>query len=351
MKSLVLGGTGFLGGAIVDALATRRHRVAVLSRGATARALPAGVELIRADRHLDLSVLGARSFDWVFDTCAYTPDAVHAVLGALDGRIKRYVLASSLSVYGRYDAPGLAETQAVPDAGPADFARAAEVPSEKRASAMAYGPSYGPLKRACEKVAEEHLGDRATILRIGLIVGAGDYTDRLTWWVRRFDMAGKTKGRLVPAPAPRERPVQVLDVYDAAAFAVRCAETDLGGVWNVAGRPMPMSDLLDAICAATGSAGEARWLPPAAFEAANAAPWTDVPLMAPDGPTFRYFLEVDASRARAAGLTARPLADTLRLLVDWDRSRRDMSLTCGMSAEHEERLLLTEPQTRDVPKP
>jgi 2'-hydroxyisoflavone reductase len=345
MDSLVVGGTGFLGGAVVDALAARGHSVAVLSRGATARDLPLGVEVIRADRHGDLGALDGRSFDWAFDTCAYTPGAVHALLDALHSRIGHYVLASSLSVYGRYDAPGLTEAQEVPDAGPEDFARAAEVMPEQRASAIAYGPSYGPLKRACERAAEERLGDRATALRIGLIVGAGDYTDRLTWWVRRFDEAGRTKGRRVPAPAPPERPVQMLDVRDAALFAVRCAEEGLGGVWNVAGRPMPMQDLLDTIRVATGSAGELRWLPPAAFEAARAAPWTDVPLMAPDVPAFRHFLEVDAGRARAAGLTTRPLADTLGPLAEWDRGRRDVDLTCGMSAEQEERVLATEART------
>jgi 2'-hydroxyisoflavone reductase len=339
VNGLVVGGTGFLGGAIMDALVARGDRVAVLSRGATMRALPAGVEVIRADRHGDLGALDGRSFDWAFDTCAYAPDAVHALLAALDGRIGRYVLASSLSVYGRFDAPGLTEAQEVPDAGPADFARAAEVLPEERASAVAYGPSYGPLKRACERAAEERLGNLATALRIGLIVGAGDYTDRLTWWVRRFDEAGGTKGRLVPAPAPPERPVQVLDVRDAALFAVRCAEQDLGGVWNVTGRPMPLRDLLSAIRAATGSAGKVRWMPAAAFKAAGAAPWTDVPLMAPDVPAFRHFLEVDAGRARATGLTARPLADTLGPLVEWDRGRRDEDLAYGMSAEQENQVL------------
>ena len=344
MDSLVVGGTGFLGGAIVDALAECGQRVAVLSRGVTSRDLPASVEVIRADRHGDLGVLSARSLDWVFDTCAYTPDAVHALLGALDGRIGRYVLASSLSVYGRYDSPGLTEAQVVPDAGPEDFARAAEVPPEGRASAVAYGPSYGPLKRACERAAEERLGDRVTALRVGLIVGAGDYTDRLTWWVRRLDEAGRTRERVVPAPAPPERSVQVLDVRDAALFAVLCAKEGLGGALNVAGHPMPMQNLLDSIRAAIGSAGEVRWLPPAAFEAAGAAPWTDVPLMAPDVPAFRHFLEVDASRARAAGLTARPLADTLGRLVEWDRSRRHIDLACGMSVEQEERALAGEVQ-------
>ena len=339
MHTLVVGGTGFLGGAIVEALAARGHESALLSRGATARDLPEGVEVLRADRHGDLGVLRGRSFDLVFDTCAYAPDAVHALLAALGDDVARYVFISSISAYGRYETPGLTEAREAPDATAEDLARAAAVAPAERSSAMAYGSSYGPLKRACERAAEERLGDRATALRLGLIVGAGDYTDRLTWWVRRFDEAGRRRGRIVPAPAPPERPVQLIDVRDAALFAVRCAEEGLGGIWNVCGEPMPTQELFDAIRAATDSAGKVRWRSPATFAAAGAVPWTDVPLMVPDEPVLRHFLEVDASRARTAGLTMRPLKETLDPLVEWDRSRREVELTCGLSAELEGRVL------------
>ena len=339
IQNLVVGGTGFLGGAIVDALVGNGHRVAVLSRGATSRSLPEGVEVIKADRHGDLSALRGRSFDRVFDTCAFTPDAVTSLLDALDGKLGRYVLASTISTYGCYDKPGLTEATEVPVATQDDFARAAAVPLADRASAAAYGPSYGPLKRACEIVAEQRLGSQATALRIGLIVGAGDYTDRLTWWVRRIDEAGRTKSRIVVAPLPTDRPVQVLDVRDAAGFAVLCAEDELGGVWNVNGSVMPLQKLLNEIHASTASQAEIQWISSDAFLAAGANPWTDVPFMTPDVPAFRHFLEVDASRARAAGLQSRPLRETFEDLVIWDRTRRDKELICGLSPEQEESVL------------
>ena len=118
--------------------------------------------------------------------------------------------------------------------------------------------------------------------------------------------------------------------------------SEMGGAWNVTGRPMPMRDLLGAISAATGAAGEVCWLPPAASQVAGAALWTDVPLMARDMPALRHVFDVDEGRARAAGLTARPLAETLGPLADWDRGRRDVDLTSGMSAEQEERVLMSE---------
>ncbi len=339
IDALVVGGTGFLGGAIVEALINGGHSVAVLSRGSTLRELPDRVELIRADRHGDLSALKSRSFKWLFDTCAFTPDAVSTLLDALDNKLDRYIFASSLSTYGRYDSPGITEATEVPDATQNDFDRAADVPISDRGSATAYGPSYGPLKRACERVAERRMGDRATVLRLGLIVGKGDYTDRLTWWVRRIDEAGHSKDRTIPAPLPKDRPVQILDVRDAAEFAVLCAKDNLGGIWNVNGEVMPLRDLLEAISNVTSSTGDVRWVPPDAFSAAEVSPWTDVPLMVPDIPAFRHFLEVDASRARAAGLKARMLMETLQPLITWDRARRDLGLKCGMSNEQEERVI------------
>ena len=338
MRCLVVGGTGFLGGAIVDALAVAGHAVTVLSRGVSDRAMPPGARTIRADRHGDLSALADGSFDWVFDTCAYAPDAVDRLLDALGGAMARYVLVSSLSVYGRYATVGLTEDAPVPDATAADLARAAAVPPSDRASASAYGASYGPLKRACERAAADRLGGRATALRARLLVGAGDYTDRLTWWVRRIDEVKGVKGR-VPAPGPPSRPVQLIDVRDAAAFAVRSADRGLGGVWNVVGAPMPFADLLGAIIDATGAAAEIVWVDEAAIAAAGVEPWTDMPLMTPPGADFRHFLDVDAGRARAAGLTARPLADTLARLAAWDRGRRDVALRCGTSGAQETALL------------
>ena len=216
MRCLVVGGTGFLGGAITDALQGAGHEVAVLSRGRSARALPEGVETIVADRHGDLGALEGRGFDWVFDTCAYAPDAVTRLLDAVGDRLSRYVLISSISVYGSYETEGMDETAPAPDASEEDLAKAASLGPDERSDAFAYGASYGPLKHACERAAEDVLGARACALRVGLLVGAGDYTDRLTWWVRRLDEAAGARAE-VPVPAPMDRAVQMIDVRDVAA--------------------------------------------------------------------------------------------------------------------------------------
>ncbi|ABD55376.1 SDR family oxidoreductase [Jannaschia sp. CCS1] len=340
MRCLVVGGTGFLGGAIVDALVDAGQSVSILSRGVTSASHGAGVEMIRADRYEDLTPLENRPFDWVFDTCAYTPASVERLLDAVGPSIARYVLISSVSAYGTFLEDGQAETAIVPDATPADFEAAARLAREDRASAFAYGASYGPLKRACERKADEMLGDRATSLRVGLLVGAGDYSDRLTWWVRRLDQARDDRKR-VPAPAPDTRLVQMIDVRDVARFALRCGTDDLGGIWNVTGAPTPMGAVLSLIAELSQSDAEIVWVKEDDIVAEDIAPWSDIPLMAPPIPEFRYFLSVGTEKANAAGLTCRPLRDTILPLLAWDRGRREVPLTCGMTAEQEARLLDT----------
>lgn len=338
MRCLIVGGTGFLGGAMADAVASAGHQVAILSRGEMSRASTVGVEVIHADRHTDLSALKGRDFDWVFDSCAYTPGAVNKLLDALGDGFKRYVMISSISAYGTFSKLGLNEDDPAPTASEEDIAAASAVSAEKRTSAPAYGTSYGPLKRACEIVAVERLGDRATLLRVGLLVGAGDYTDRLTWWVRRIDEAHGDRQR-VPAPAPVHRVVQLIDVRDVALFALRCANNGFKGIWNVTGQPIPLSDILNELINVTRSQAKLVWVEEKMVLEAGVEPWTDLPLMAPAIPQFQNFMAVNTDHAVAAGLECRLLEETLLPLLDWDRRRRDQALKGGLSPEQEFALL------------
>jgi len=334
MKALIVGGTGFLGGAIVEAAVAAGCQVAVLSRGQTKRTLPEGVRVLQGDRHDDLAVLTDERFDLVFDTCAYAPEAVERLLQVVGSSLRRYLFVSSVSVYGDYSKPQLCETDPVPTAAEADLELARSLPTERRSDAVAYAPSYGPLKRACEVVAQEMLGERAILLRSGLLVGAGDTSDRLTWWVRRIDQGGR-----VPVPAARDSFFQMIDVRDAAAFAVRAALDERSGIYNMTSRDMPLSALLDAVVAVTDAEAELVWLSAGKLEEAGIQPWTELPLIAPSGARWRYFLQIDTGKAHRDGLTCRPIAETLTDLLRWDRAHRDRPLKCGLCPAQERALL------------
>ena len=339
MRCLVVGGTGFLGGAIADAVVAAGHEVTILTRGETVRNPAGPVETVCADRHGDLSVVQGREFDWVFDTCAYTPDAVLKLLDSVGDKLNRYVMISSISAYGTFQKRGLTEDDEALTATANDLALARKVPAAERASAVAYGKAYGPLKRACEIAAEQRLGSRATALRVGLLIGAGDYTDRLTWWVRRIDEAHGDRRR-VPAPYPTHRIVQLIDVRDAADFALCCAEKAISGELNVTGIPGPLSTIFNEIIRITHSQAEIVWIDEDAIVDAGIKPWTDMPLMAPVAPSFRYFLEVETKRAIASRLKCRSLEQTLSPLLVWDRGRRNELLKGGLTSRQEAVLLV-----------
>lgn len=338
MRVLVVGGTGFLGGAITDALADAGHKVFVLVRGCTNRALPTGVEAIAADRYGDLDILREREFDWAFDTCAFEPDAVRHLLAALGDKLQRYVFISSISAYSTFAKPRLNERDIVPTATQEDLSLARALAPKDRSSASSYGASYGALKRACELTAEQMLGDKATSLRVGLLIGAGDYMDRLTWWVRRIDQA-TTEQPNMPAPAPATRKVQMIDVRDVADFALACAEGARGGIWNVTSQPLFLGNLLQEIIAVTSSPAQLKWVEEERIVEAGIQPWTDLPVMLPSLADYEHFMNVDTSRAETAGLTCRPLPRTLGPLLEWDRTRRGIPLKCGLTAEQEAALL------------
>jgi 2'-hydroxyisoflavone reductase len=335
MNVLVVGGTGFLGGAVADAARTAGHAVSIFARGRTTRQADPCVEMLVGDRFGDLSSLRDRRFDLVVDTCAFSPDAVAALLDALSPATGRYALVSSVSAYADLSKPNMDETAATSRATPEQLAMARAMPAEQRSSAASYGTAYGALKREAEFVALSRLGERALIVRAGLLVGAGDYTDRLTYWVRRID-----RGGTIPLPGEPERLVQLIDVRDAAAFIVAAGATGVSGIFNLTGRPVSMAAVFEACREVTASDGQFVWRPEADILAAGLAPWSEVPLWLPSSDAaFRCLLEISTDKAFAVGLKVRDLKETLRNILDWDRGRRATPLKAGMPPEKEALLL------------
>ena len=102
MKTLVLGGTRFIGLFLVKELLARGHQVAVLNRGLTQADLPKEVERLRADRDDPAGMkeaLARRSFDAVLDLSGYTVEQVQGALDALGERAGHYLYTSSTAVY------------------------------------------------------------------------------------------------------------------------------------------------------------------------------------------------------------------------------------------------------------
>jgi 2'-hydroxyisoflavone reductase len=134
-------------------------------------------------------------------------------------------------------------------------------------------------------------------------------------------------------------------VRDAARFIVEGAAQDLGGIFNLTGRPFPFGDLLEAIRRVSGSDARFTWRPDEAVLAAGLEPWSEVPLWLPHADeAFRHFLEIDVGKAFAHGLQLRPFDETLAQILAWDRGRRTTPLKAGMLPEKESALLGAAPQ-------
>ena len=296
VRILVLGGTLFLGRHIVEAALARGHEVVLCNRGRRNPHLFPQIEKLRGDRDGDLSALRGRRFDAVIDPSGYRPEQVRAVIGVLGSAIAHYTFISSISVYRDFP-PHRSFDEDAP---------------------LAQGDQgYGALKARCEDVLEETLPGQIARVRPGLIVGPHDPTDRFTYWPRRVARGGN-----VLAPGRPERAVQLVDVRDLAEWCVRLAEQYRIGVFNAVGprSTLMMGRLLEDCAAVTESFARFIWIPDEDLLAAEVKPWTELPLWIPESDSrMGGMLLADNRRAVAAGLTFRPLGDTIRVTLDWDR--------------------------------
>lgn len=293
MKVLVLGGTLFLGRHVVAAALQCGHRVTTFTRGRTNAGLFPEVEALHGDRDADLSALDARTWDAVVDTSAYLPKQAAVAAAALHGRTGRYCLISTGSVYAAVPPGGASEDTTTH--APADDPEAAGRPD-----------AYGPLKVGCERTIMASFGDRALVVRPGVLAGPHDPTGRLGYWVQRIANGGE-----ILAPGDPAHPVQLLDARDLATWLITLLETGGAGVFNASGplAPLTMGALLETCRTMTASDARLTWADDAFLLGQGLTPWSDLPLWLPaevPGPIL------DSRRAHLAGLRCRPLRDTVR---------------------------------------
>jgi 2'-hydroxyisoflavone reductase len=302
MKLLVLGGTGFVGRAVVEAGRARGAEVTTFNRGL--RPAPPGVTALTGDRTEDGGLDALRSgaeWDVVVDTWSAAPSVVRDSARLLAGRAGRYAYVSSRSVYAYPPKPGLAEDGPVVD-GSADAGAETE---------------YAEAKRGGELAALAAFGDRALLLRAGLILGPHEDVGRLPWWLLRM-----ARGGPVLAPGPRELGVQYIDARDLAEWALDAAERGLGGPYNVVSRPAAttMGELLETCVQVTGSDADLLWTAPQDILDAGIEPWTQLPIWLPPGEDHDGMHQGDVSKALAAGLSCRPIAETVADTWAWLRT-------------------------------
>lgn len=330
MRVLVLGGSWFLGRAVVEAALSVGAEVTTFRRGQSGGDAD-GVQLVRGDRSnpADLARLAdAGPWDAVFDTTGYVPREALAVARALESAVDRYVFISTVSVYQGWPIEPLTDESAVleapSDAGP-DFGYDGDP-----------GPStYGFGKAGCERAISETFGaSRTSVLRPGVILGPREYVGRLPWWLRRLERGGR-----VLAPGNPDRSIQPVDVRDVARFALHCATTPAGTFNVTAPGTDTFGTFLRACAEVTDSTAEVVWADEELLVEQGVRQWTELPLWR----IYAGAWDVDSSRARAHGLTTRPLEETVRDTWAWMHDGQliahERAGELGISPEREEALL------------
>ncbi|MBK8979992.1 MAG: NAD-dependent epimerase/dehydratase family protein [Planctomycetes bacterium] len=333
-RILMLGGTGFLGPAIVQCAIDRGHQVTLFNRGRTDPGLFPELEQLRGNRRRpmrdgmpeqDLAALAGRDWDVVIDTSGYFTRNVEDTAKLLADHVAHYVFVSSLSAYRDMEKNDTPVSEDSPLA----------TCDDKYTWDM--GPAYenyGALKAYCEQAVEQFLPGRGTYIRPGYICGPRDSSDRFTWWPMRIARGGECL-----APGNPDAEQQIIDVRDLGEFIVHCAEQRLAGPFNCNGFKGRIStaELLHTMKGTLNHECSFTWVDDAFLEAEGLESWGSMPCWVPPA----RFNHSANDKAIAAGLRFRPIAETIRATYDWARAERpaDRPWRAGLTEERERELL------------
>jgi 2'-hydroxyisoflavone reductase len=321
VRVLILGGTKFLGRAAAEAAIARGHEVTLFNRGQTNPGLFPEAEHLHGDRDGGLQPLEHREWDAVIDPSGYVPRVVRASAELLSAAVSHYVFVSSVSVYRDFSRPHFDET-----------APRIELEDPTVEEVMEH---YGGLKALCEDVVAEVFPGRSANVRAGLIVGPHDPTDRFTYWPVRVARGGE-----VLAPGRPDRAVEFVDARDLGAWLVTVAEQRTSGAFNATRDGLTMGEVLETCRAVSGSDATFTWVDEPFLLEREVGQWMELPLwIAESDAEWAHMQEADVSRARAAGLTFRPLEETVADTLAWAQTKDGWNDDVGLKPDRERELL------------
>jgi nucleoside-diphosphate-sugar epimerase len=302
-RVLVAGGSGFIGGHVARALAAAGYEVLALGRGG--RPAPVGVVLRSAERSDPAALaraLAGERFDATLDCSGYDRAGVESLLGVERFEPGRYVLVSSGQVCLVGTAPAMPYREE-----DADYPLQPE-PPPKTLDHRQW--SYGVGKRGAEtavKEARELRGLPALILRLPVILGAGDTSLRTWAYLQRFLDGGPV---LVPDGGAQtvrfmwvedvaQTMVHVLDRWPLPSAVYHLAQPDLH----------PLRDVIERLAALSGRTPKLESVASDALSAARIGPECSP-------YSGRWVSVLDPGRAeREWSFTATPLDGYLSAIV------------------------------------
>ena len=302
-RILILGGTSFLGPALVREAVVAGHSVTLFNRGITNPELFPSLEKIRGLRSVKASEetwgsIGDRKWDAVVDVWPYDPVLAESAAKRLRAQARHYLYVSSIAAYDRrgFAHPGLTE----------------DAPLNLWDSSLR---PYDRGKAESERRVGDLVGERLTIVRPGPIKGERDDTPDLLAWLRRCQRGGRHIG-----PGNGDDHVQKVDVRDVARFLVTAIERSVYGTFNLTGAPMTFREFVGSCRAATRSDAEFVWIPreflheqgldPAPFDSPTTPSYLGkFPSWHPEPERVGLF-QISSRKAFDTGWTQRPFDET-----------------------------------------
>ena len=327
-RILVLGGTLFLGPAVVNALVAGGHTVTLFNRGVTNPVLFPHLEKLRGFRSpdpadQDLSALSHRRFDVIVDVWPNDPDVVASAAEFLKARAQHYLFVSSVAAY---DSQEFAKADITEDA-----------PMEPWNGP---GRTYNRNKAESERRLHQIIGERLTIVRPGPIKGRRDDTPDLLTWLLRLQEGGQHI-----APGDGNDPVELVDVKDVARFLALAVNLSIYGTFNLAGKAMTFREFLEACKAATRSGATLVWIPKEFLHQHGLEPDAvlhtfagNFPFWRPD-PTSQGLYRVSSEKAFRAGWQTRPFQETTLDCLEDFHFQHYMDPSSFLSREKENEVL------------
>ncbi|MGQ9865616.1 MAG: NAD-dependent epimerase/dehydratase family protein [Pseudanabaenaceae cyanobacterium] len=208
MKVLVMGGTRFIGVALVKRLVAEGHEVTVCNRGT--RPVPAGVRNLVGDR-TDVETLRAllapEDFDVIFDNTGRELKDTQPLVDMFRGRLRHFVYVSSAGVY---QAAGLLP----------HFEGDATDPQSRHRG-----------KRETERYLEKAFAEEGfpfTAVRPVYIYGPDNYNDIEAWFFDRL-----VRDRPIPMPGPYLTQLGHVEDLAAAMVAILGNTQAIGEIYNI----------------------------------------------------------------------------------------------------------------------
>lgn len=325
MKILLTGATGFLGGRLAELLAPS-HQLRLLYRSpAQLASLPAGSEPFRGDladpARMEEAVAGC-------DAVIHAAALVKILAPAKDfDQVNVAGLENMLAACERHGVDRLIYVSSFMALGPTEAGPGGELDEEAPAGDRHFINDYERTKTLADRLARAAIarGQHVDVVYPGVIYGPGSLTEGNIIVRHLLDLA---HGRLPALLGKKERRWNYVFVEDVAAGIVRLLEGKPGRRYLLTGENVRQDDFYACVARLGGIRVPSLRMPDAVAKTSGffMKSWAQIfggtPQLTPDlVEVYRHDWAYSSAKAkRELGFHPRPLAEGLKITLDWLRA-------------------------------